>query len=231
MKNTGFLFMFIFTFSLILIPLSIQHSFADTGVVSMDSHDINYDISNANIESIFLDPDFFELIITMTTQDDGTVEITIPRSLLDAKFELSDDMFYVLVDGFETDYVESESDSNSRTLIIPFFSGDSIIEIIGTNALNPFISNADIKIPDWIKNNAGWWSSDLIEDNEFVSGIQYLIKEGIMTIPQTQSGQPTNQDIPSWIKNNAGWWADGLIEDNEFVSGIQYLITNGIMHV
>jgi hypothetical protein len=220
-----------FIFLLILIHSSIQYSLADTGVVSIDSNDIKYDINNGKIESIFLDPDFFELIITMTTQDDGTVEITIPRNLLDAKFELSDDMFFVLVDGFETDYVESESNSNSRTLVIPFFNGDSVIEIIGTHALNPFISNTEIKIPSWIKNNAGWWSTDLIEDTDFVSGIQYLIKEGIMTIPQTQSGQSTHQDIPSWIKNNAGWWADGLIEDTDFVSGIQYLITNGIMHV
>ena len=52
-----------------------------------------------------------------------------------------------------------------------------------------------------------------------------------MTIPQTQSGQSTQQAIPDWIKNNARWWADGLIEDADFVSGIQYLITNGIMHV
>ena len=231
MKPNDFLLMFCIISSLILIPLSIQFSLADTGVVSMDSHDVNYDVNNAKIESIFLDPDAFELIVTMTTQGDGTVEITIPRDLLDAKFELSDDMFYVLVDGFETDFVESESDSDSRTLIIPFFSGDSIIEIIGTHALNPFTSNAEIKIPSWIKNNAGWWSTDLIKDTEFVSGIQYLIKEGIMTIPQTQPGQSTNQDIPPWIKNNAGWWADGLIEDTEFVSGIQYLITNGIMRV
>ena len=231
MKNNNSLFLFIFIFSLILISSSIQYSLAYTGVVSIDSHDVKYDISNAKIESIFLDPDFFELIITMTTQDDGTVEITIPRDLLDAKFELSDDMFFVLVDGFETDYVESESDLNSRTLMIPFFSGDSVIEIIGTHALNPFISNTEIKIPDWVKNNAGWWSTDLIDDTEFVSGIQYLIKERIMTIPQTQSGQSTHQDIPSWVKNNAGWWADGLIEDTEFVSGIQYLITNGIIHV
>ncbi len=231
MKNNNSLFLFSFIFSLILISSSIQYSLAYTGVVSIDSHDVKYDISNAKIESIFLDPDFFELIITMTTQDDGTVEITIPRDLLDAKFELSDDMFFVLVDGFETDYVESESDLNSRTLMIPFFSGDSVIEIIGTHALNPFISNTEIKIPDWVKNNAGWWSTDLIEDTEFVSGIQYLIKERIMTIPQTQSGQSTHQDIPSWVKNNAGWWADGLIEDTEFVSGIQYLITNGIIHV
>ena len=182
MKNNNFLFMFSFIFSLILISSSIQYSLADTGVVSMDSHDVKYDINNAKIESIFLDPDFFELIITMTTQDDGTVEITIPRDLLDAKFELSDDMFFVLVDGFETDYVESESDSNSRTLMIPFFSGDSVIEIIGTHALNPFISNTEIKIPDWIKNNAGWWADGLIEDTDFVSGIQYLITNGIMHV-------------------------------------------------
>jgi hypothetical protein len=231
MKHNNFLFMFYVIFSLFIIHLSVQYVIADTGVVSVDSIDVNYDINNANIESIFLDPDLFELIITMNTQADGTVEIIIPRDLLDAKFELSDDMFFILVDGFETDYVESESNSNSRTIVIPFFNGDSVIEIIGTNALNPFTSNPEIKIPDWIKNNAGWWSTDLIEDADFVSGIQYLIKEGIMTIPETQSGQYVKQDIPSWIKNNAGWWADGLIEDADFVSGIQYLITNGIMDV
>jgi hypothetical protein len=231
MKHGNFLFISSFLFSLIIIHSSIPYSIADTGVISVDSNDVNYDIANGNVESIFLDPDLFELIISMNTQADGTLEITIPRDLLDAKFELSDDMFFILVDGFETDYIESESDLNSRTLVIPFFNGDSIVEIIGTHALNPFISNPEIKIPDWIKNNAGWWSTNLIDDSDFVSGIQYLIKEGIMTIPQTQSGQSTDQDIPSWIKNNAGWWADGLIDDSDFVSGIQYLITNGIMHV
>ncbi|MDA1346718.1 MAG: peptidase [Crenarchaeota archaeon] len=38
------------------------------------------------------------------------------------------------------------------------------------------------KIPDWIKNNAGWWADGLIDDDSFVGGIQFLIKEGIMTI-------------------------------------------------
>jgi hypothetical protein len=37
-------------------------------------------------------------------------------------------------------------------------------------------------IPDWIKNNAGWWADGSIGDNDFVQGIQYLIKEGIMKI-------------------------------------------------
>ena len=52
-----------------------------------------------------------------------------------------------------------------------------------------------------------------------------------MTIPVTQSGTSTSQEIPAWIKNNAGWWADDLIGDSDFVSGIQYLISEGIMNI
>ena len=37
------------------------------------------------------------------------------------------------------------------------------------------------KIPDWIKNNAGWWADGQIDDNSFVQGIQFLIKEGVIT--------------------------------------------------
>jgi len=87
-------------------------------------------------------------------------------------------------------------------------------------------------IPSWIKNNAGWWADGSIDDNSFVQGIQFLIKEGIMKIPQTAqgSGSGSNQ-IPSWIKNNAGWWADGSIDDNSFVQGIQFLIKEGIMKI
>ena len=37
-------------------------------------------------------------------------------------------------------------------------------------------------IPDWVKNNAGWWAEGAIGDSDFVQGIQFLIKEGIMSI-------------------------------------------------
>jgi hypothetical protein len=35
-------------------------------------------------------------------------------------------------------------------------------------------------IPKWIKNNAGWWADGQIDDNSFIQGIQFLIKEGII---------------------------------------------------
>ena len=224
-------FLLVIIFLIAIAYSNTQYSFATTGIISIDSFDVQYNIENGKIDSIYLDPDFHQLVVTMDTKADGTLEITIPRGILDAKFELNDDMFYVLVDDFETDFVETETNSTSRSLIIPFFKSDSIIEIIGTNTSNQLISNPEITIPDWIKNNASWWSKDIMSDTVFVSGILYLIKEGIMIVPKTQSMQPTDEDIPDWIKNNAGWWAEGLIQDTEFVSGIQYLISNGIMHV
>jgi hypothetical protein len=45
-------------------------------------------------------------------------------------------------------------------------------------------------IPYWIKNNAKWWADGLISDSDFVLGIQYLIKNGIMQVGPMQSQSP-----------------------------------------
>ena len=91
---------------------------------------------------------------------------------------------------------------------------------------------AQTSIPAWIKNNAGWWATDQIDDSSFLEGIQYLIREGIMIIPPTETlGSVNSQLVPAWIKNNAGWWATDQIDDSAFVQGIQYLIQEGIIVV
>ena len=89
-----------------------------------------------------------------------------------------------------------------------------------------------IQIPSWVKNNAKYWHDGAIDDSTFAQGIQYMIKQGIITIPPTQSGQAKpGVAIPAWVKNNAGYWASGGIDDGTFVNGIQYLITSGIIQV
>ncbi len=89
-----------------------------------------------------------------------------------------------------------------------------------------------LEIPSWIKNNAGWWAEGKIEDHTFLQGISFLIKEGIMIIPSTEtSGTSESKEVPDWIKNNAGWWAEGQIDDGTFVTGIQFLVKNGIISV
>ena len=36
------------------------------------------------------------------------------------------------------------------------------------------------QVPQWVKNNAGWWANGLISDYDFVSGIKYLVEQGII---------------------------------------------------
>ena len=87
-------------------------------------------------------------------------------------------------------------------------------------------------IPSWIKNNAGWWAKDTIDDDSFIQGIQFLIKEGIVQIPNTiKNSESKSSEIPSWIKNNAGWWAKDTIDDDSFIQGIQFLIKEGIIEI
>ena len=108
--------------------------------------------------------------------------------------------------------------------IHPWMNGIVIVEELTPQSI--------LKIPDWVRKNAEWWAQGAIDDSDFVSGIQYLIKEGIMTIPETAQSTTGDdyQEIPSWIKNNADRWAQGLITDDDFVKGIQYLVENGIIH-
>jgi len=44
------------------------------------------------------------------------------------------------------------------------------------------VPTAETSIPGWIKNIAGWWADGQIDDSSFVSGLQWLISNGIMKI-------------------------------------------------
>jgi len=43
-------------------------------------------------------------------------------------------------------------------------------------------------VPDWVKNTAGWWANDEIDDDTFVNALQYLIKVGIIQVKITAGG-------------------------------------------
>ena len=43
-------------------------------------------------------------------------------------------------------------------------------------------ATAQEHIPDWIKNNAGWWANGLISEDDFVSGIKWLVENRIIKV-------------------------------------------------
>ncbi|MBM2819911.1 MAG: hypothetical protein HW410_1593, partial [Nitrosarchaeum sp.] len=105
----------------------------------------------------------------------------------------------------------------------------TITTILLVGSITPFV-NAE-GVPSWIKNNAGWWADGTISESEFIQGIQFLIKDGIIVIPPTAVSAEISQSVPAWVKNNAGWWADGTITDTEFINGIQHLIKTGVISI
>ena len=89
----------------------------------------------------------------------------------------------------------------------------------------------DYQIPNWVKNNAGWWATNKIPDSAFIDGIEYLIKDGIIIVPVSESTAQNESNIPEWIKTNAGWWANGKIDDKTFATGIEFLVKIGLIVV
>jgi len=104
--------------------------------------------------------------------------------------------------------------------------------LIGTSILIPSgFAQEDTQIPTWIKNVAGWWANGEISENEFLSGIEYLINNNIISLEyipcslKAENLESLSVDlVPTWIKNNAEWWSEDLIGDTDFINGIEYLI-------
>ncbi|CAD6368405.1 cupredoxin domain containing protein [metagenome] len=96
--------------------------------------DLNYKITNGDVLSAMIDRDISSLIIALTTYDNGTIHLTLPRVLIDAKVGEQSDVFFVLIDGIEREFTEMQ-DEEYRKLIIPFKHPVDQIEIIGTEVL------------------------------------------------------------------------------------------------
>ena len=83
-------------------------------------------------------------------------------------------------------WADGEITENDFLLGITFLIDNTIIKITNTsileNADNATDSGITKRVPDWIKNNAGWWAGGQIPDSVFVSGLEWLISNGIIKV-------------------------------------------------
>ena len=88
-----------------------------------------------------------------------------------------------------------------------------------------------INIPYWVKSYLLKWTGD--NDTVAVQGIEFMIKEGIIDVPATSSGEVNvnMETIPYWFYNNIEWWSQDQIDDKTFANGLQFLIKEGIISV
>jgi len=110
----------------------------NTVLIDGADESISYKITGGKLISIMPDIDAKSLIVTIEATSDGSLTITIPRSVADAlDNDGKDDVYFVLVDGEEVDFDETKT-STSRTLTIQFPAGAEEIEIIGTFVVPEF---------------------------------------------------------------------------------------------
>ena len=120
------------------------------------TYDVEYIIKGGTVKNMEVDYDGLALVITIDATKDGTITVTLPRGLIDAKKpanlspddilagktidpkDLEDDGYFVLIGGEEAGFKETIKDKDSRTLSIAFLTGDTQIEIVGTQIVPEF---------------------------------------------------------------------------------------------
>jgi len=139
MRWVLFLVMTISFVSMTLIPTFAQSPshFDVKDPTGQQSYGVNYIITGATVDDMTIDTGDTSLVVSLNTTNDGILTITLPRTLIDAQLDGEDDIFFVLVDGADTDFQESKT-STDRTLTIPFTDGTQEIEILGTQVVPEF---------------------------------------------------------------------------------------------
>ena len=119
------------------IGLAHAASFPVKDPSGQQTFNINYNVNGGTVNNISVNTNDASLLVNISTTGDGTLTITLPRTVIDSTVNGQDDQFFVLVDGEVVDIQESKS-STDRTLTIPFSDGAQEIEIMGTQVVPEF---------------------------------------------------------------------------------------------
>ena len=86
---------------------------------------------------------------------------------------------------------------------LTIFFGIFLVSMLFVPPSMPPVEAQDSGIPAWIKNNAGWWADGQIDDGSFVSGLQWLISNGIMILTQeTAEPKPEVKSVDLTISSS-----------------------------
>ncbi|NHI03539.1 hypothetical protein DYY67_1334 [Candidatus Nitrosotalea sp. TS] len=127
--------------ALFLVFSSLSSVFADTGsfpVVFGNTYQINYNANGVVIQDIEVNPTYDELTVTVqVSSPNASLDLTIPRDLIDSKQGNNDISFIAVVDGTLADMQEKTPTATTRTVSLQLTPDNKQIEIIGTYMVTP----------------------------------------------------------------------------------------------
>ena len=119
-------------------PPTLGPSNGNAMVVDNEGYEVGFELTTGDILSVTPIVEDNALVIAIATTEDGSLTVTIPRTVADATYDDgTDDQYFVLVDGEEVDFEETVTDTE-RILTIDFTAGTEEITIIGTWVIPEF---------------------------------------------------------------------------------------------
>ena len=134
---------------LILLSFSPFSVFAEDGTISVDFgklYEITYNAKDVTVFEVVPNSDEVELIFEVdVTSPIATLELTIPRELLDATEDGEDALFFVIADGDLVTFSEKKATDTTRTLFIQLSPGTSELEIFGTHLVGKTFEDVSVE--------------------------------------------------------------------------------------
>lgn len=102
--------------------------------------------NNINIESITVDENSTALVLTLNAEQDGLLEITLPREMIDSRSNGIDTDFVIMVDNKQVEYEEIASNEFERSIRVSIPKDSNELQIIGTQIVPEFATLALITL-------------------------------------------------------------------------------------
>lgn len=102
-----------------------------------EEHEIEYMMTNGTLNELTGDADAQMITAEITAEQDGELQIQLPREMIDSVAGEQDLDYIVLVDEIQEYEAEDDFGEEVRTLTIPFVNGTQLIDIVSASAPVP----------------------------------------------------------------------------------------------
>lgn len=102
------------------------------------------------------------------------------------------------------------------------------VENVEVGPEGTIVIDENLSIPKWIHNNARWWADGAITDDDFKSGIQYMLKENIIQISKSEKPEDSRPNIIVIMTDDLDVRTTDIMLENNLMPNLQeYVINRG----
>ncbi|MEK6877936.1 MAG: hypothetical protein AABZ49_04905 [Thermoproteota archaeon] len=138
-------------FLILALSLSPVLVFAEEKTISVDYgklYEIAYNAKDVTVFDVIPNSDEKELIFDIdVTSPIATLELTIPRELLDSTENGNDVDFFLIADGELVTFSEKKATDTARTLFMQLSPGTTNLEVFGTELAGTLSENKTVEEP------------------------------------------------------------------------------------